>query len=448
MRIGAAVVLFLAIQACVATWVYHHDPGRVLAPDSPSYEMSALALLVDGRFWTAPGSGEPQIHRTPGYPALIAASYALFGHDPVVVIGIQILMNCAMVLLVRRMAGRVSVAAGCVAALLLAIDVACFASAQYLLTETFFTLQLVLYVVLWIEMRRSTPNESRHNVLAAVSGVVLATMALTRPIAYYLPALAAILTVVVARRDGLTSRRALLSGAVLLIPAVVILGMWQVRNVRVSGSAEFSQIKNVNLLMYRAAGVVALRDRISLEAARNQLQRAIERQHPDLHGARLLDAAGDEARQILRAEPLLAARGVAEGFARMMLVPGENALLQVLGVDQPTGPAGDLMRLDLSSFVRKWVVGRPGEFLLFVFALVHLVVLYGLATIALWRMPLETGPVMLILYLMVLSSGPEAYPRFRVPLVPLLAILAGVGYQHLRSAFARARPPRIRLAVP
>ena len=88
MRIGAAVVLFLAIQACVATWVYHHDPGRVLAPDSPSYEMSALALLVDGRFWTAPGSGERQIHRTPGYPALIAASYALFGHDPVVVIGI------------------------------------------------------------------------------------------------------------------------------------------------------------------------------------------------------------------------------------------------------------------------------------------------------------------------------------------------------------------------
>ena len=151
-------------------------------------------------------------------------------------------MNCAMVLLVRRMAGRVSVAAGCVAALLLAIDVACFASAQYLLTETFFTLQLVLYVVLWIEMRRSTPNESRHNVLAAVSGVVLATMALTRPIAYYLPALAAILTVVVARRDGLTSRRALLSGVALLIPAVVILGMWQVRNVRVSGSAEFSQI--------------------------------------------------------------------------------------------------------------------------------------------------------------------------------------------------------------
>ena len=63
--------------------------------------------------------------------------------------------------------------------------------------------------------------------------------------------------------------------------------------------------------MYRAAGVVALRDGISLEAARDQLHRAIERQHPDLHGARLLDAAGDEGQELLRAaQQLLAARGV------------------------------------------------------------------------------------------------------------------------------------------
>ena len=66
----------------------------------------------------------------------------------------------------------------------------------------------------------------------------------------------------------------------LLLPAVLILGIWQVRNERVSGSAELSQTKNVKLLMYRAAGVVALRDGISLDAARNQLQREIERDIP------------------------------------------------------------------------------------------------------------------------------------------------------------------------
>ena len=154
----------------------------------------------------------------------------------------------------------------------------------------------------------------------------------------------------------------------------------------------------------------------------------------------MLEAGGAEAQRILRAEPLLAARGVAEGFARMMFVPGENALLQVLGVDQPTGPAGDLMRLDFPAFLRAWVVGRPGQFLLFVFAVAHLAVLYGLATIALRRMPRrgrssDADPV---------PHGAiertEAYPRFRVPIVPLLAMLAGMGWQDLQSAFARARP--------
>ena len=34
---------------------------------------------------------------------------------------------------------------------------------------------------------------------------------------------------------------------------------------------------------------------------------------------------------------------------------------------------------------------------------------------------------MLIAYFVAVSSGPEAYPRFRAPIVPLLAMLAGVG---------------------
>ena len=68
MRMGAAVALFLAIQVGVAAWVHHQDPRRALAPDSASYEKSALALLVDGRFGTAPGSSEPQVHRTPAIP--------------------------------------------------------------------------------------------------------------------------------------------------------------------------------------------------------------------------------------------------------------------------------------------------------------------------------------------------------------------------------------------
>ena len=453
-RLGAAVALWLALQVSVAVWVQHHDPSRAVAPDTESYEMPALALLVDGRFWTAPGSGQPQVHRTPGYPALIAAGYAVFGRHPAAIIGIQILMGGAVLALVGRLAGRAGVAAAWAAVVVLGLDVVFFASAQYLLTETLFSLELVWFVWLWIEMHRSRADRSRPLALAALSSVVLATMALTRPIAYYLPALAAVATVLVARRDGATTRRAWASAALVLLPALVLLGAWQVRNWRVSGSAEFSQIKNVSLLMFRAPGVLALRDGIPLEAAQDRLLREVKARYPDLEGSRFLDAAGAEARRILRAEPLLATRVVVAGVARTMLVPGENAFLHVVGVDQPTGPAGDLLRVDLPTFFRTWVVNRPGEFLLFAFALTHLVVTYGLATIALWSLPRQTMAVrglvvtvaILMGYLVLLASGPEAYPRYRAPIAPLLAILAGVGWHHLRSGAQRdptaQSPPR------
>src|SRR5687767_15154053 len=106
-RITAAVGLLLAIHVGVAGWVHHNDPQRALASDSPSYEKPALALLADGRFATEPGSDEPEIHRTPGYPMLIAASYALFDRTPALIIAIQISMHGMILALVARMARRV-----------------------------------------------------------------------------------------------------------------------------------------------------------------------------------------------------------------------------------------------------------------------------------------------------------------------------------------------------
>src|SRR5262245_58183317 len=123
MRVGATVALLLVIQLGVAAWVHRHDPESPLAPDSPSYERSALALLDDHRFWTAPGSGAPEIHRTPAYPALIAGSYLVFGSHAAAIILVQLLMNGAMLTLVGWLVGRVDVAARLPAVALLGLDV-------------------------------------------------------------------------------------------------------------------------------------------------------------------------------------------------------------------------------------------------------------------------------------------------------------------------------------
>ncbi len=442
---GAVIGIVLAVQCLVAVRVALHDPRRIRTPDSSTYELPARAMLEDGRFWTAPGSGDPEIKRTPGYPALIAATYAAFGERRAAVILLQIFMNGAIVALIWRMAGRAGPAAGGVAAAFLCFDLPFLACAQYFLTETFFTLQIVLFAAAWIRMD-DRPDASRRCAVAALAGLCLAGAALTRPIAYYLAPFAAAAAAVAARRGGLPLRRAAGCGLALLVPFAVLCGGWQLRNLRASGSAEFSQIKSVNLLRWRAAGIVALRDGIPFEAAQARLEQEIKLRHPAASGAELFGLYSAEGRRIIRSEPLLFVRTAVDGFIRMTLVPGEYVVLRLLGVDPPSGPVGDLARLGFQGFLRTWVLGRPWELLLFCFAALHLLALEAFALVSLWRLPsrpaaersLALPAVALVGYFVLVSSGPEAYPRFRAPIAPFLALLAGIGVQRLLAARGRA----------
>jgi hypothetical protein len=91
------------------------------------------------------------------------------------------------------------------------------------------------------------------------------------------------------------------------------------------------------------------------------------------------------------------------------------------------------------------VVARPGQFVLFAFTLAHLVVTYGLATIALWSLPRQTMAVRGIVvtvailtgYLVVLAS------RHCWPSSPAWAGIIcdrGAGVTQLRSPPLGRRP--------
>jgi hypothetical protein len=70
-------------------------------------------------------------------------------------------------------------------------------------------------------------------------------------------------------------------------------------------------------------------------------------------------------------------------------------------------------------------------------AALHLLVLYAGAALGLWRMRAEAAPVRLLAVLLaglvacfvLLSTGPQAYSRFRVPFTPLLALCAARGLE-------------------
>src|SRR5258706_15907295 len=74
--LGAALLARLALLG--VAYPRHHR--AVLLFDSGAYLRSGQALLSAGRFSISPSrASEPEIVRTPGYPAMIAAVFALGG---------------------------------------------------------------------------------------------------------------------------------------------------------------------------------------------------------------------------------------------------------------------------------------------------------------------------------------------------------------------------------
>jgi hypothetical protein len=61
-----------------------------------------------------------------------------------------------------------------------------------------------------------------------------------------------------------------------------------------------------------------------------------------------------------------------------------------------------------------------------------LVAVVSLSVLGAWRLGREAiVPVMLTLYFVGLASGPESNSRFRVPVTPLLAVLAAAGIREV-----------------
>jgi 4-amino-4-deoxy-L-arabinose transferase-like glycosyltransferase len=472
------IVLTFALVSRLGTFwivVCGNDPSRAVASDTASYDESARALLRTGRFAVRPERPDlPQTIRTPGYPAFLATVYALFGerHEPAV--AVQVLVSVGTIALAYGVACRVfgRRAAG-VAAVLLALDPDSFVFSQLLLTETLFTFVLLVAVASGVRLLSS---ERPHKGWAALLGVALAVCTLIRPINYYLVFAILLGLLALAGLPGARDNRSwflsvgpngsrtaswgwkgtLIVLVLVAVPSVVLVGGWQVRNYVVSDSWEFSHIRGGNLLFYRGADIVARRDGITLDQARERISAAL----PNTAGwpsAAVYALHAREGTALIRKHPWLFVRGELRGLLEMTLVPGEGSLLRYLGVSpEKEGPMGDLVRvwtspdLSPSGYVRKWLVERPILFAAFLCALLYLCFLYSGLLISVGsfgKRCLQQGrcalPVAhlfiagIVVYLAILSAGPEAYSRFRVPIMPLLALYSGAGMGAISARLSR-----------
>jgi hypothetical protein len=395
--VAIAVVLQLLLAWSVAPEI---------TDDSPSYIAQAQSLVAEHSALNA--RGEPDTVRTPGYPLFLsfflATNAGLSG-----AVAAQRLLWVGVVAAVALAGYRLTrnPELSIFAAVVTAIDLPALQASGSVLTETLAAATVSLSV--W----QAYAAISTGSVAAGVAAGSLAGLAaLIRPVSILLGAPLALAALVA----GPHQWRFRLAITIIVSSLVLPLG-WTARNYAQTGVATFSSIGSINLLLYRAAGAQAIRDPGGADVNLPRRQAALEalgcraaeeRFGGDCHAMPISQRASvyrELAIPIIVGEPIGTAMQAARALGMIMLGGGASMMSRLTGISESSARLA---------------------------ALAYTAPLALLATIGLWRVWRTDRLAALLMaftiaYMVGMSLGAEAYSRFRVPILPLYAMLAASG---------------------
>ena len=441
MLVAAAVV-----RVGWAAWIAHAEPDAVRPPDTPGYLEPARALLETGRFSLSPEDPTPMYVRTPGYPAFLVPILWLTGSEwaisPIQAV-VSLLAVAVTVLVGWRLIGKT---AGLVAGVVVALDPLQFLSAGTIMTESLATVVLSAIVAIGamvFALRR--PSQVPPVALFAL-GVLAGIATMVRPTFWFYPG--ALVALLALRFRRLGWRPLAIRLLAFLVPVVLVVGGWQLRNHATVDSWDVAGISDINPYCYNAAEVEATADGIDYDQVRRRLgcpalfsdpfaASVCTRTEgygcwmpdPDAAGQGF-DAWGSDGISIMLDHPVWTAKMLAEGVAGQVAGSGQSKLTWYLGIDGSPP-------ITFSLFVWAWV--------LWAFAAVGAVAGLRSRYRAFWVFLIVT-----IGYVILISTGKAGDARFRTPLVPLIALLAALGVRYCVQRVRRVAvaPPAVRREDP
>jgi 4-amino-4-deoxy-L-arabinose transferase-like glycosyltransferase len=315
-----------------------------------------------------------------------------------------------------------------------ALDPLQFALSGTILTETLATLTLVGIVAVGVVVFVRQPAQVDTRYFFAL-GALVAAATMVRPTTYYFPPILVVL--LLCRFWRLGWQRLLISVLAFVLPIVVVVGGWQLRNHDAVDSWQLSGSAAATLYCYNAAAVEAKVTGRSLRATRRELGC-----HPggwdDLTAAcpswwgcdaphRLanghsFDEMSSRGFRIVTRHPFQSAQIVLAGLGREIFGPGADTVSRFLHVHSSPLLTGGL-------FV--WNI------LVWSLALVGAIVALRSSLRAFWVFLMSV-----LVYVLVISAGSESSARFRTPLVPLIALLAALGAQRIVRSMREERARR------
>jgi hypothetical protein len=402
------------------------DTSSAFAPDTTSYLDYANAI-INGHFWDYPSA-----IRTPVYPLFLA----IFQSQIVLTILTQMVLSVVTVFFTYQIAKMMFYENNIafLASILLAFSLESITHSYYLLSETLFTFFLVASIYAFIHARKSQKIS-----LLILSALLLSLSILTRPFALFFPVI--LIGFIIFDKKPCRSR---IKNTFVFISFInLLIGGWMVRNLMVVGVATISSISSQNLLYYNAASLVADQtDRNELEVREmfvNQVATILdEKALPDTEANRY-KIEKESGIKIILADPLQYACIHLKSDLNNLLP--DTDILEILGFSEGQKGTLDMIKQKgLWAGVVHYFDGDYRGLILLVPFIILLLITYIGASIAIFRLFqkkrfYELAILLLPITYGLLLPGSPSNPRFRVPIMPFLVILAAYGLIYLYSNF-------------
>jgi 4-amino-4-deoxy-L-arabinose transferase-like glycosyltransferase len=422
-RVILITLLALSLRLSVLPIAYRY-PDRVMSNDSPTYIDPARQLIADG-YYTY-----PSLLRTPLYPMFLALVFRVVGTSWVNVLAIQTLLGTLNVFLTYLVARKFfSSATALIASLLLAIGLESITSPFFILSETLFTALFLGAVYCLVEYKFT-----KRLTWLVSSAILMGLSILCRPIALYFPVLTVILLVFLHHKE---KKKLLLNSGIFLITVSAVIAPWYYRSYTLTGKPILSTITNYNLLFYNAASLDAeLNDRSldeQQEIYTNRIQAALAEMKISRTEKSLDDIYGSMAKRIILGHPVQYIFTHLKYDARNFL-PGMAGALEILApLDTGSRDGAEILHKEgLSAtfslyFGDKWMnlfILAPFIIILFI---IYIADFIGVIALFRQRSWFALGLLLLPIAYYLLIPGAPSNSRFRVPVMPYMSILAGVG---------------------
>ncbi|MDZ7697236.1 MAG: glycosyltransferase family 39 protein [Deltaproteobacteria bacterium] len=428
--IGIGFLLRLSIL--IHNWGY---PNILMQVDSWGYHHIAENLLLgNGYSWSEEAPFVVNVYRPPGLPVILLGVYFLFGVSIPHAILLQSLVSTAVIWMTfcvtRTIFGR---RIALIAASLQAIDPLSISYSNLLMTELFSSFALISAA--YILMKYLAKPAAWH---LPLMGLLFGGAILIHPICLFLPLFILPMPLFTSRTRSFSQFSAAFVAVLIgLAPAA----MWSMRNWTVADYPGFSSAIAASMLKYKAAGILSELHGTDLLTEANILARECEASLPPnaTRGDRWLSWQ-EKGRSIVINHPFIFAKINIKGAFTVFFGPGRaNLAQQIYGgkrmldtnaqlTDESYRSALNDSPVFMLNVIRYMALSIQGmTYILFVLGLTRLLIIRKFLITLMLTFP--------ILYVLALSSGPEAFCRFRVIFMPFISIIASLGAGFLWNSF-------------